>query len=71
MKYKLSKLAGKMKEEGYTQRDVSNSLKRSGEYVGKRLRGQGYFNMREIYSICDLLHIPYSEILDYFPKFQI
>ena len=67
MKCKLKKLKGKMAEEGINQQDLGELIQRSQTYISERINCKSSFDMDEIYSICDWLHIPYSEIPQYFP----
>lgn len=67
MKNRLSKLRGKMSEEDINQGDLGERIQKSQTYVSDRINCKHPFDMNEVYIICDWLHIPYSEIPEYFP----
>jgi len=47
---------------------LSAKLGRSKDYICERVSGRVPWDIWEVYLLCDLLSIPYSEIPVYFPK---
>lgn len=64
----FKKLKTAMFANDVDQKMVSENIQRSQSYVTSRMSGKAPFTIDDIYSICDLLEIPYNEIADYFPK---
>ena len=56
-----------MYENQVTQDELSAVIDKSYGYVSERMTGKKSFRMEDVYSICDYLEIPYSEIYIYFP----
>lgn len=46
---------------------IADVLGRSRAYIDLKLSGKGYFRLDEVYKICDLADIDYSDISKYFP----
>lgn len=67
MQPKYKKLRGRMYENQVTQDELSAVIDKSYGYVSERMTGKKSFRMEDVYSICDYLEIPYSEIYIYFP----
>lgn len=55
-------------KRGYYSKDIAAALHMAAGGLSARLNGKTPWNLSEIYEICDLLKIPYSEIPAYFPK---
>lgn len=66
MKFNHSKLLGRIRECGFTQAQLAAAINISKATLSAKLNGQFYFTAIEIYSICDVLNIPTSEIGEYF-----
>lgn len=66
-----SKLKGRTKEKGYTQKDVALSAGMSETTYSFKLNGKSAFRQEEISSIIKLLEIPATEIGDYFFKDRV
>lgn len=70
MSQKLKKLKAALMYADMDQKYLSVKINRSENYVCKRMTGHAPWDIWEIYQLCDLLHIPYSEISVYFPNPQ-
>lgn len=66
MKFNHSKLLGRIKECGFTQEQLAKAIDKSKTTLSAKLNNQFYFTAEEMYSICDVLNIPTSEIGEYF-----
>lgn len=66
MKFNHSKLLGRIRECGFTQEQLAKAIGISQATLGAKLKGNFYFTAIEMYSICDVLNIPTSEIGEYF-----
>lgn len=66
MKFNYSKLLGRMKELGFRQEDLAKAIGLSKGSLNAKLKNLFYFTAREMYAICEVLHIPTSEIGEYF-----
>lgn len=64
----FKKLKIAMFSHDVTQAFICKKLGLSQTYLTNRFNGSLPFTIEDIYNICDLLKIPYSEITDYFPK---
>ena len=66
------KLKGRVKELGYTQRDISKKIGKSSAYVAERMAAKEnkYFNEIDIYNILSLIEEPYENMGMYFNKHQ-
>lgn len=68
------KLKGKMFENDIDQVYLAKQFKapngkpRSHFYVTERMTGKRMWDTEEIYTMCDLMEIPYEEIHIYFPR---
>ena len=62
------KLKYLMSQECISQGDLCEILGKSWGYVNTRMNGKFAFTTEDVYSICDALHIPYSDICIFFPK---
>ena len=62
------KLRGAIAIAGITQEEVGEALKLNRSAISYRLSGKYKWNIDEVYTVCDLLKIPYAEISTYFPK---
>lgn len=50
-----------------TQEELGEKIGRSKTYVSFRMTGKREWELRDVYAICDVLDIEYSEIPKYFP----
>lgn len=50
-----------------TQEELGAKIGRSKTYVSFRMTGKREWEMRDVYAICDVLGIDYSEIPKFFP----
>jgi transcriptional regulator with XRE-family HTH domain len=66
MHYNYSKLLGRIKEFGYTQEKLAIEIGRDKSSLSAKLNGKSAFTTKEIDSICMVLDIPNSKIVDYF-----
>lgn len=66
------KLKGRVKELGYTQRDISKKIGKSSTYVAERMRAKEdrYFTENDIYKILSLIKEPYENMGLYFNEKQ-
>lgn len=63
----MYKLRAKMLEKGVEHTDCIKALNRSTGYWTDRIMQRKSFTMDEVYTLCELLNIPTSEIANYFP----
>lgn len=61
-----SKLLGKIKERGYTQKDVAKRIGVSESHLCQKFAGRYLFKQSEIQAICELLEIAPVKIGEYF-----
>lgn len=61
-----SKLLGRIKEKGYTQKGISELISVSESHFCRKLSGEFSFRQSEIQSVCEILDIPAQEIGEYF-----
>ncbi len=66
MRFDYSKLLGRIREKGFTQGDVARHIQLSEGQLSKKLKGRYMFTQKEIFSVCDFLEIPMSDISVYF-----
>ena len=66
MKFNHSKLIGRIRECGFTQKTLAEAIGISKASLNAKLHNLFYFSAKEIYAICDVLSIPISEIGEYF-----
>ena len=52
---------------GIDQNDIARTIGKSPSYVSLRLNGHVPWTMAEAYAICELLQLPITEIVRYFP----
>ena len=64
----FKKLKGRMREYQLTQEELAKKLGKSKTFISNRFVGLFPFDMDTVYSICDLLEIPYSAIYLFFPQ---
>ena len=63
----MNKLRTKLFEAGIIQTDLGKIFGRSQQYICDRMKAVYAFDIWEVYALCDLLEIDYSEIPKYFP----
>lgn len=66
MSFNYSKLLGKMRECGYTQKELAEALKMNKGTLNQKLKNKSLFTTVEIDNICKLLNIAPTEIGIYF-----
>jgi transcriptional regulator with XRE-family HTH domain len=66
MKYNYSKLLGRIKECGFTQKSLAEAIDKNKSTLSAKLNGQFSFTTKEIDDICKVLNISNDEIGDYF-----
>lgn len=66
MKFNHSKLLGRIRECGFTQEQLAKAIGISKTTLNAKLNNQFYFQAKEMYDICVVLNIPFSEIGEYF-----
>lgn len=66
IKFDYSKLLGKMKEVGYTQSELANSIGCSETTLNLKLKNVREFKLGEAKKICDILDIDILQIAEYF-----
>lgn len=66
MKFNYSKLLGRMKECGFTQKQLAKAVGISKTTLSAKLNNHFSFSQEEILAICKVLNIPICEISDYF-----
>jgi transcriptional regulator with XRE-family HTH domain len=66
MAFNYLKLRGRIREKGYTQRDVANAIGKTTGTLSDKLNNKATFTMKEVDDICKLLDIPNEEIGNYF-----
>ena len=66
MVYDYSKLLGRMKEFGYTQRELAKVIGMNKATLSAKLNNKFGFTMEEIDAICEVLDISNDEIGKYF-----
>jgi len=55
-------------KHGYYAKDVARALHMTEGAMSARLNGKTPWSLSEVYSVCDLLSIPYAEIPAYWTK---
>lgn len=68
MNKKYIRLKATMIEHEVDERYLNKKLNRGARYISAKLNDKTSWKLDEIYTICDILHIPYDEIHLYFPK---
>ena len=66
MQFNYSKLLGRIREFGLTQKDVAAHIGIRATTLSLKLNGKARFTANEIDAICKLLHIAKEDIGDYF-----
>ena len=66
MKYNYSKLLGRMRECGFTQRQLATAIGINSSTLNAKLKGKHSFSADEMDAICEVLNIPNEEIGAYF-----
>lgn len=64
----FKKLKGEMFACDVDQKRLCKVLGKSKTYVTDRMTGRRPWSMEDAYAICDLLEIPYTDMLAYFPR---
>lgn len=64
--YDYSKLLGRMKEHGMTQKDLAKIIGSSPTTLSFKLNNRSTFSQSEIDQTCTCLNIPYNELGNYF-----
>lgn len=70
--FNYSKLLGRIKEHGFTQKSVASAIGVNESHFCRKLSGEFMFKQSEIEAICNLLRISEAEIGNYFftPKVE-
>lgn len=66
MEFDYSKLLGRIREYGYTQKTLANAVEMSVSQLNQCLKGKANFKHKKILVICKVLDIAISEIGTYF-----
>ena len=66
MEFDYSKLLGRIREYGYTQKTLAIAVKMSVSQLNQCLKSKANFKSKKILAICKVLDIPISEIGPYF-----
>ena len=66
MEFDYSKLLGRIREFGYTQKTLANAVNMSVSQLNQCLKSKSNFKHIKILAICKVLDIPISEIGVYF-----
>lgn len=66
MSFNHSKLLGKMRECGYTQKELAEAIKMNKSTLNQKLKNKSHFTADEIDAINKVLNIPPAEIGIYF-----
>ena len=66
IKYDYSKLLGRIKEKGFTQKSLSKAVGISETSLNFSLGNKRTFKQDEILSLCSILEIPIQSVDDYF-----
>lgn len=65
-RFDYSKLLGRMKEAGYTQAELANSIGCSETTLNLKLKSVREFKLSEAKKICEVLDIDIFKIAEYF-----
>lgn len=68
MKFNHSKLLGRIKECGYTQKSLADAIKMSNGTLSQKINNGSCFNAKEMDKIAEVLDISPCEIGEYFFK---
>ncbi len=60
-------LKGAMWQNDINQAILAEKLGRCETYVSVRMNGKTEWDLADMYTICDLLDIPYEKLSEYFP----
>lgn len=66
MSFNHSKLLGRMREYGYTQKELAEAIKMNKATLNQKLKNKSHFTVSEADNISKLLNIPSNEVGDYF-----
>lgn len=66
MAFNHSKLLGKIRECGYTQKSLAKAIQMNVGTLNQKLKNSSHFTTEEIDNICERLNIAKSEIGTYF-----
>ena len=66
MEFDYSKLLGRIREYGYTQKTLANAVEMSVSQLNQCLKSKANFKHKKILAICKVLDIPISEIGPFF-----
>lgn len=66
MEFDYSKLLGRIREYGYTQKTLAIAVKMSVSQLNQCLKNKSNFKHKKILAICELLDITLSEIGPFF-----
>lgn len=66
MPFNHSKLLGKIRECGYTQKSLAKAIRMNEGTLNQKLKNKSHFTTEEIDTISALLDIPMNEIGIYF-----
>lgn len=64
----FGKLKGRIAENEMDQRCIREAIGKSQTYVTQRMTGRKPWTMDDVYTLCDLLSIPTSDIPVFFPR---
>lgn len=56
-----NKFLSKMVEAGYTQKTLAEKMNISKNTINAKINGKGYFDTKQVVTICEILHIQSSE----------
>ena len=66
MQFDYSKLLGRIKEYGHTQKSLAAEVGMAEATMSLKLNNESYFSQKEMLRICDVLEIVCTEIGAYF-----
>lgn len=66
MEFDFSKLLGRIREYGYTQKTLAIAVEMSVSQLNQCLKSKANFKHKKILAICKVLNIPVSDIGAYF-----
>ena len=66
----MHKLRARMMETDVEREDCVKAIGCSTGYWSARMMERRYFDLGEVYTLCDLLKIPYEQIPEYFPRLK-
>ena len=65
---KYAKLNGKLYEDGIKQSELCEQMNKSQTWMTNRMSKDGCFTVDEGYQILEILHIPFAQFTEYFPR---